>query len=89
MFANLEMRLRSVLSPIIEFCRVNRCLRQFAEIAVDAVLSVADLSTKDVNFELIKVEGKVAYNRFEGASKELVSRSLFSVIRMLSRIYQV
>lgn len=29
-----------------------------AEIAVDAVLSVADLSTKDVNFELIKVVGK-------------------------------
>ena len=38
---------------------VNRALRQFAEIAVGAVLSVADLETKDVNFELIKVEGKV------------------------------
>ncbi|CAJ0596983.1 unnamed protein product [Cylicocyclus nassatus] len=38
---------------------VNRCIRQFAEIAVDAVLSVADLETRDVNFELIKVEGKV------------------------------
>ncbi|VDM69755.1 unnamed protein product, partial [Strongylus vulgaris] len=38
---------------------VNRCIRQFAEIAVDAVLSVADLDTCDVNFELIKVEGKV------------------------------
>ncbi|KAL6726050.1 hypothetical protein Aduo_008061 [Ancylostoma duodenale] len=38
---------------------VNRCIRQFAEIAVDAVLSVADLQTRDVNFELIKVEGKV------------------------------
>ncbi len=30
-----------------------------AEIAVDAVLSVADLERKDVDFELIKVEGKV------------------------------
>merc|ERR1719313_518961 len=30
-----------------------------AEIAVNAVLSVADLDRKDVNFELIKVEGKV------------------------------
>lgn len=30
-----------------------------AEIAVNAVLAVADLETKDVNFELIKVEGKV------------------------------
>ncbi|MFH4979980.1 hypothetical protein AB6A40_006689 [Gnathostoma spinigerum] len=38
---------------------VNRCLRQLAEIAVDAVLSVADREAKDVNFELIKVEGKV------------------------------
>ncbi|CAJ0942538.1 unnamed protein product, partial [Mesorhabditis belari] len=38
---------------------VNRSIRHFAEIAVDAVLSVADISTKDVNFELIKVDGKV------------------------------
>merc|ERR1712210_245044 len=30
-----------------------------AEIAVDAVLSVADIERKDVNFELIKVESKV------------------------------
>ena len=30
-----------------------------AQIAVDAVLGVADLERKDVNFELIKVEGKV------------------------------
>jgi T-complex protein 1 subunit epsilon len=30
-----------------------------AEIAVGAVLSVADVERKDVNFELIKVEGKV------------------------------
>ncbi len=37
---------------------VNRCLRQFAEIAVNAVMSVADLQRKDVDFELIKVEGK-------------------------------
>ena len=33
---------------------VNRCHRQFAKIAVDSVLSVADFKTKDVNFELIK-----------------------------------
>ena len=37
---------------------VSRCLKQFAEIAVDAVLSVADLARKDVDFELIKVETK-------------------------------
>lgn len=30
-----------------------------AEIAVNAVLAVADLDKRDVNFELIKVEGKV------------------------------
>jgi hypothetical protein len=36
-------------------CSVNRCHRQFAEIAVEAVLSVADFDTHDVNFELIKV----------------------------------
>lgn len=38
---------------------VNRCHRQMAEIAVDAIMSVADFDRKDVDFELIKVEGKV------------------------------
>nr|AIU47032.1 heat shock protein [Phenacoccus solenopsis] len=38
---------------------VNKCHRQMAEIAVNAVMSVADFESKDVNFELIKVEGKV------------------------------
>lgn len=38
---------------------VNKCHRQMAEIAVNAVLSVADLKRSDVDFELIKVEGKV------------------------------
>merc|ERR1712100_633413 len=38
---------------------VNRHLEQMAQIAVDAVLAVADLERKDVNFELIRVEGKV------------------------------
>ncbi|RXG53152.1 T-complex protein 1 subunit epsilon, partial [Armadillidium vulgare] len=37
---------------------INRCHRQMAEIAVNAVMAVADLEAKDVNFELIKVEGK-------------------------------
>lgn len=32
---------------------------KFAQIAVDAVLSVADLARKDVSFDLIKVDGKV------------------------------
>merc|ERR1712004_705783 len=37
----------------------NKCHEQMANIAVDAVLAVADLEKKDVNFELIKVEAKV------------------------------
>lgn len=39
--------------------RVNRCGRKLADIAVEAVLSVADLERRDVDFELIKVDGKV------------------------------
>lgn len=38
---------------------VNKCHRQMAEIAVNAVLAVADMERRDVDFELIKVEGKV------------------------------
>ncbi|PFH47960.1 hypothetical protein AMATHDRAFT_6265 [Amanita thiersii Skay4041] len=38
---------------------VSKEIRQFAQIAVDAVLTVADLERRDVSFDLIKVEGKV------------------------------
>ncbi|TSL10164.1 T-complex protein 1 subunit epsilon [Bagarius yarrelli] len=38
---------------------INRCHRQMAEIAVNAILTVADMGRKDVDFELIKMEGKV------------------------------
>ncbi|XP_076241546.1 chaperonin containing TCP1 subunit 5 [Calliopsis andreniformis] len=38
---------------------INKCHRQMAEIAVNAVFAVLDPATHDVNFELIKVEGKV------------------------------
>eukprot|EP00126_Sphaerothecum_destruens_P013315 Sdes_comp22787_c0_seq1m21184 len=38
---------------------VSNCHQKFAEMAVNAVLSVADLDRKDVDFELIKVDGKV------------------------------
>ena len=41
------------------FRSINKCHRQMAEIAVNAILSVADIERKDVNFELIKVEAKV------------------------------
>jgi len=38
---------------------VNRSHRQMAEIAVDAVLCVADMERRDVNLDLIKMDGKV------------------------------
>lgn len=38
---------------------INKCHRQMAEIAVNAVMAVADIERRDVNFELIKVEAKV------------------------------
>ena len=47
---------------------VNRCHDKFAAMAVDAVLAVADLETRDVNFELIKMLTKVIsrLSRFTG-----------------------
>jgi len=50
----IEMAMTTLGSKII-----NKCHRQMAEIAVNAVLAVADIEHKDVNFELIKVEAKV------------------------------
>ncbi|KAG2639548.1 hypothetical protein PVAP13_2KG003400 [Panicum virgatum] len=54
------------IEPLVQTCMttlsskiVNRCKRALAEIAVKAVLAVADLERKDVNLDLIKVEGKV------------------------------
>ncbi|KZV72992.1 hypothetical protein PENSPDRAFT_750468 [Peniophora sp. CONT] len=38
---------------------VSKEHRQFAQIAVDAVMQVADMDRKDVLFDLIKVDGKV------------------------------
>ena len=38
---------------------VSQCQEHLARVAVDAVLSVADLDRKDVNFDHIKIEGKV------------------------------
>jgi len=38
---------------------INRSQRQMAEIAVDAVLAVADVERRDVNLDLIKMDGKV------------------------------
>eukprot|EP01126_Amoeba_proteus_P048946 TRINITY_DN5687_c0_g1_i1.p1 TRINITY_DN5687_c0_g1~~TRINITY_DN5687_c0_g1_i1.p1 ORF type:complete len:537 (-),score=130.66 TRINITY_DN5687_c0_g1_i1:251-1861(-) len=38
---------------------INRYQRKMAQTAVDAVMAVADLDRKDVNLDLIKVQGKV------------------------------
>lgn len=40
-------------------CSVSKEHTQFAQIAVDAVLTVVDLERRDVPFDLIKVDGKV------------------------------
>ena len=59
---NPIVKMGSVLCAHCKVCcfsSVNKCHRQMAEIAVNAVLSVADMDRKDVDFELIKVEGKV------------------------------
>ncbi|EEB16385.1 Hsp60 protein, putative [Pediculus humanus corporis] len=55
---NLEPLIKTAMTTLGSKI-VNKCHRQMAEIAVNAVLAVADLEKKDVNFELIKVEGKV------------------------------
>jgi len=55
---NTEM-LKQVARTTLGSKIVNRCHDQMAMIAVEAVLAVADMERKDVNFELIKVEGKV------------------------------
>ncbi|KAL5578801.1 hypothetical protein UlMin_011243 [Ulmus minor] len=56
----------SNIEPLVQTCMstlsskiVNHCKRDLAEIAVKAVLAIADLERKDVDLDLIKVEGKV------------------------------
>ncbi|WAR06461.1 TCPE-like protein [Mya arenaria] len=44
------------LEPLMN---INRCHTHMAKIAVDAIMAVADFNRRDVDFELIKVEGKV------------------------------
>lgn len=56
--ANLEPLIQTAMTTLGSKI-INRCHRQMAEIAVNAILAVADMERKDVDFELIKVEGKV------------------------------
>jgi len=41
---------------------VSNFKRKLAEITKNAILAVADLERKDVNFELIKINGKTGGN---------------------------
>lgn len=52
------MNIKIYILFIIYFYSVKRCEDLMSQIAVDAILSVADLERKDVNLSLIKVEGK-------------------------------
>eukprot|EP00298_Acanthocystis_sp_HF-20_P027143 c5122_g1_i1.p1 GENE.c5122_g1_i1~~c5122_g1_i1.p1 ORF type:complete len:537 (+),score=210.95 c5122_g1_i1:42-1652(+) len=55
---NLEI-LYQTASTTLNSKIVKKHLKQMAQISVDAVLAVADLDRRDVNFDLIKMEGKV------------------------------
>jgi len=55
---NLEPLLQTAATTLSSKI-INRYKAKMAEIAVNAVLNVADLERKDVNFDLIKLEGKV------------------------------
>lgn len=52
-------QLSGIKAHVLHINSVSMAHEKFARIAVDAVLSVADLERKDVDFELIKVDGKV------------------------------
>ena len=43
------------IDSVLILYSINRCQRHMAKIAVEAILSVADLERRDVDFELIKV----------------------------------
>ncbi|PQQ05483.1 T-complex protein 1 subunit epsilon [Prunus yedoensis var. nudiflora] len=79
------------IEPLVRTCMttlsskiVNRCKRDLAEIAVKAVLAVADLERKDVNLDLIKVEGKVG-GKLEDT--ELVYVEKFQTLRLQEQKY--
>jgi T-complex protein 1 subunit epsilon len=57
-FTAYRARLIEMAETTLSSKVVNKCLRKFAEMAVDAVLAVADLQRRDVDFELIKIEAK-------------------------------
>ena len=54
-YENLKKAAKTALCSKV----VSKYQDKFAEIAVNAIMAVADLQRKDVNFDMIKVEGKV------------------------------
>ncbi|WPH02640.1 Hypothetical protein R9X50_00550500 [Acrodontium crateriforme] len=56
---NDTSNLKTVAKTCLGSKIVSKAHDHFSQMAVDAVLSVADLERKDVDFELIKVDGKV------------------------------
>ena len=54
-YENLKKAAKTALCSKV----VSKYQDKFAEIAVNAIMAVADQSRKDVNFDMIKVEGKV------------------------------
>ena len=54
--------LKSAAKTALSSKVISKYQDKFAEIAVNAVLAVADTSRKDVNFDLIKIVGKVGGN---------------------------
>ena len=57
-YENLKKAAKTALCSKV----VSKYQDKFAEIAVNAILAVADMDRKDVNFEMIKVVGKVGGN---------------------------
>ena len=55
----MDIRFKFLTLKANKVTSVSKAHDLFTQIAVDAVLSVADLARKDVDFELIKVDGKV------------------------------
>ena len=57
-YENLKKAAKTALCSKV----VSKYQDKFAEIAVNAIMAVADQARKDVNFDMIKVEGKVGGN---------------------------
>ncbi|KAF7385540.1 hypothetical protein HZH68_013970 [Vespula germanica] len=55
---NLESYIKIDMMSL-DFKIINKCYEQIAEIAVNAILIVYDHVTWNINFELIRIEGKV------------------------------